>query len=195
MGRLYCLMGKSASGKDSIYRKLRELLPELRGYVLYTTRPKRIGETDGVDYHFIDPSTLSEFRENGKLIEQRTYKTVYGDWSYATIDDGQIALEKGDYLVPGTLESYLKLRAYFGLERVIPIYIELDDGERLLRAVRREMSETEPKYKELCRRFIADSEDFSEEHLAEAGITRRFVNDDIDRCVSEIRAFIRQNNI
>ena len=191
MGRLYCLMGKSASGKDSIYRKIKELNPKLLGYVLYTTRPKRADETDGVSYHFVNADVLREFEEEGRLIELRSYKTVYGDWSYATVDDGQIDLDRGDYLIPGTLESYDKLCAYFGNEQVRPVYIELDDGERLLRALRRERSEKEPKYKELCRRFIADSEDFSEEKLEKAGITRRFVNDDIDRCAEEINLYIK----
>lgn len=191
MGKLYCLMGKSASGKDSIYRKVRAFMPDLLGYILYTTRPKRTEETDGIQYHFIDSKALSVYKTEGRLIELRTYNTVYGDWSYATIDDGQIDLDNGDYLIPGTLESYLKLRDYFGADKVIPIYIELDDGERLLRAVKREMNEQQPKYKELCRRFIADCEDFSEEHLREAEIKCRFVNDDIDRCAEEICAYIK----
>lgn len=192
MGRLYCLMGKSASGKDSLFRRVKELMPTLRGYVLYTTRPRRTDETDGVEYHFITGAKLIEYSLEGKLIELRTYKTVYGDWMYATIDDGQIDLMKGDYLVPGTLESFLGLRSFYGEDKVVPIYIELDDGERLLRAVKREMKEKEPKYKELCRRFIADSEDFSEKHLTEAGIIRRFVNDDMDRCAEEISAYIKE---
>ena len=94
--------------------------------------------------------------------------------------------------MPGTLESFLGLRSFYGEDKVVPIYIELDDGERLLRAVKREMKEKEPKYKELCRRFIADSEDFSEKHLTDAGIIRRFVNDDIDRCAEEISAYIKE---
>lgn len=193
MGKLYCLMGKSASGKDSLYRRVKELIPAIKGYVLYTTRPRRTDETDGIEYHFISSAKLSEYSSKGRLIELRTYKTVYGAWSYATIDDGQIALNEGDYLVPGTLDSFLGLRAFYGADKVVPIYIELDDGERLLRAVKREMKEKEPKYKELCRRFIADSEDFSEEHLTDAGIVHRFVNDDIDRCAEEIAAYIKQS--
>ena len=88
--------------------------------------------------------------------------------------------------MPATLESYLSLRNYFGTDKVAAIYIELDDGVRLMRALTREMREENPKYKELCRRFIADSEDFSEEKLLEAGIGKRFVNDDLEACVDEI---------
>lgn len=190
MGKIYCLMGKSASGKDSIYKRVMKLMPELGGYVLYTTRPRRTEETDGVSYHFTDKQSLEAYAESGRLIEMRTYMTVYGEWSYATVDDGQIDLSSHDYFVPGTLDSYEKLKSYFGAEHIAPVYIELDDGERLLRAVRREMSQKEPKYKEMCRRFIADCDDFSEERLASSGITQRFVNDDLDRCTADICRYI-----
>ena len=70
MGRIFYLMGKSASGKDTIYKKLRELCPELRSVVLYTTRPMRDGETDGVEYYFITSEELERFQKNGKIIER-----------------------------------------------------------------------------------------------------------------------------
>lgn len=51
MGKIFYVMGKSASGKDTIYKELRERIPELKTVVLYTTRPIRDGETEGVEYH------------------------------------------------------------------------------------------------------------------------------------------------
>ena len=57
-----------------------------------------------------------------------------------------------------------------------PIYIEVDDGERLQRALDRERSQDTPQYAEMCRRFLADSADFSEENVARAGIRKRFYN-------------------
>ena len=63
----------------------------------------------------------------------------------------------------GTLEAYLQIRDYFGKEKVVPIYIEVEDGERLSRALGREKLQKEPKYEEMCRRFLADAADFSEE--------------------------------
>ena len=71
-------------------------------------------------------------------------------------------------------------------EQVIPIYVEVEDGLRLSRAVERERAQREPKYAELCRRFLADEADFSEEKLSEAGIVKRFQNDDLERCLQEI---------
>ena len=71
------------------------------------------------------------------------------------------------------------------------MYIEVDDGLRLARAVERERRQAEPKYSELCRRFLADEEDFSEENLSRAGITRRFENRELDECLAEIEEYIR----
>lgn len=186
MNRLFCLMGKSATGKDSISHKLRRELKDLRTVTLYTTRPPRCGEHDGREYFFIDEARLAEFAAAGKVIEQRAYETVAGTWQYATIDDGRIDLAQHSYLLIGTLESYARLQEYFGRERVVPLYIEVDDGVRLLRAVRREMKQDEPKYREVCRRFLADSEDFSEARLQELGIGRRFENRNIKQCVEAL---------
>ena len=112
MGKIYYLMGKSASGKDHIYENLiQETALDLKPFVLYTTRPIRSGEQDGREYFFVDEKRLSELREAGKIIEERMYSTVQGPWYYFTADDGQIDLVKHDYLGIGTLESYLKLKA------------------------------------------------------------------------------------
>ena len=54
MGRLFYIMGKSASGKDTIYQRLlRNPEFSLERLVIYTTRPIRDGELDGREYHFV----------------------------------------------------------------------------------------------------------------------------------------------
>ena len=179
-------MGKSASGKDTLYRRLLADCPELHTNIMYTTRPKRAGETDGQSYFFVTEDLIARFEGEGKLIEKRVYQTINGPWIYATIDDGQIDLLRGDYLITGTLQSYLKMREYFGEGNVFPLYIDLDDGERLLRALKREKQEPAPNYREMCRRFLADAEDFSEENLKTAGIVKRYDNSDLESCLSEL---------
>lgn len=176
MGKIFYLMGKSASGKDTIYKMVREAMPQLKTITIYTTRPIRDGEREGVEYHFVGESELDAFQREGKVIELRIYHTVHGEWKYFTVDDGQFRLEEEDYLMIGTLESYAKMRDYFGTEVMEPLYIEVEDGERLQRALSRERQQKHPKYAELCRRFLADSEDFCEENLEKLGITERFEN-------------------
>ena len=122
------------------------------------------------------------------MIEMRTYQTMYGPWSYATVEDGQIDLSQGSYMMIGTLESYESIRTYFGKNGAVPIYIEVEDGERLIRAVNREKQQKNPKYTELCRRFLADETDFSEEKLAQVGITaeERYENQELSDCLKNI---------
>lgn len=192
MGKIFYMMGKSSSGKDTVFKKIQENIPELMTIVPYTTRPVREGEQDGVEYFFVDEAEMEDMRRGGKIIELRSYNTVHGIWHYFTADDGQIDLEYGSYLVIGTLESYQKMREYFGREKIVPLYIEVEDGERLLRAIYRERQQAEPKYAEMCRRFLADADDFSEEKLKEAGIEDRFYNQEMERCIEEITIYIRK---
>lgn len=191
MNKIFYLMGKSASGKDSIFKKIKEQVPELKTIVIYTTRPIREGETDGVEYYFADEKKLEELEAQGKMIELRAYHTVHGVWKYFTADDGQFDGDE-NYIAIGTLESYEKMREYFGEEKILPLYVEVEDGLRLERAVAREKEQKNPKYEELCRRFLADSVDFSEENLNRLGITFRFSNVDMDKCVKEIVLCIRE---
>ena len=191
MSKIFYVMGKSSSGKDTIYKRLMEKNPDLRTVVTYTTRPVRDGEKDGVEYFFADEAQLNEMQEAGKVIEVRSYNTRCGVWTYFTADDGRINLEEHDYLMIGTLVSYQALKEYFGAEKIVPLYIQVEDGERLFRALEREQREAVPRYTELCRRFLADEEDFSEEKLQEAGIQRRFENRDLEICLNEIQDFIR----
>ena len=191
MPEIAFIMGKSASGKDKIYKNLIEDESlKLNTVILYTTRPMRAGETDGVEYFFVNDETAVKMQESGRIVELREYNTVYGVWKYFTADDGQIDLKNGNYLGIGTLESFQKMKNYYGKDSVIPIYIEVEDGERLIRAIRREQEQETPKYKELCRRFLADEEDFSEEKIKEAEIQKRFVNDDLDLCVKNIINYV-----
>ena len=192
MGKIFYIMGKSASGKDRIYSLLaaqKEL--NLKELVLYTTRPIRAGEQDGKNYFFVDENKLKEFREKGCVIEERSYQTVHGIWTYFTADDGQVDLTEGNYLGIGTLESFRKMKNYYGEEAVCPLYIEVEDGERLLRALKREQEQKEPRYEEMCRRFLADQSDFSEENVFHAGIQKRFQNVNLEICVKEIVNYIK----
>lgn len=96
-----------------------------------------------------------------------------------------------DYLTINTLEAYTKLRNYYGNDCLIPIYLEVEDGQRLKRALEREMGEREPKYREMCRRFLADEEDFSRENLEREQIEPIFQNVRLDETVEQITGYIR----
>ena len=193
MGKIFCLMGKSSSGKDTIFKEIsNEKELDLNPIVLYTTRPKRTNETNGLEYFFINEDKLRQFELEGKVIECRKYDTVHGPWYYSTIDDGQINLEKNNYIAIVTLEAYNNFKEYFGIENVYPIYINIEDQVRLERALAREKSQINPNYNELCRRFLADSIDFSAENLAQAGISKEYINIDLNQCIKNIKSDIEK---
>jgi len=159
MGNIFCLIGKSGAGKDTVFNELmKKNIPGLKPVVTYTTRPKRVNETEGKEYHFVDEKVLHKLEVEGKVIERRTYHTADGDWNYFTcsIDLSQSC----DYIMIGTPDVVDKLYDYYDDERIIIIYLELDEKERLLRCISREGIQSAPNYSEVCRRYLADEEDF-----------------------------------
>ena len=186
MGRLFILMGKSATGKDTVLGRLLAQ-PELglQEIVGYTTRPMREQEQDGIDYHFVSKEQL-------KMLECRKYDTIHGPWYYFHVDDGQFSLEEGNKIMTTTLAGYEKIRDYFGIEQVVPLYLEISDCTRLHRALEREDRQSSPKYAELCRRFLADNEDFSEEKLKGLGIYERYSNENLEQCLEKLARRIQK---
>ena len=167
MSKIFFILGKSCSGKDTIFRRLKENKElNLNTVVGYTTRPMRADETDGIEYFFVDEERLKELERAGKVIECRHYNTVHGVWSYFTADDGQIDLKAGNYLYIGTLESFQQMVRYYGKDVVVPVYIQVETGERLARAV-------------------------EEENIEKAGIETRYENNDLERCLEVIVEDIR----
>ena len=193
MGRIFYLMGKSSTGKDSFYKQLiSDETLKLKKIVMYTTRPIRAQERNGEEYYFVNDEKLVRLEAEGKVIERRSYNTIHGIWHYFTVCDEQINLDENDYIVIGTLESYVACKKYFGEDVLVPMYIEVDDGMRLQRALDRERAQDKPKYKEMCRRYLADSDDFSEENIVAAGIDKRFENDDFAKCLEEMTEHIKK---
>lgn len=193
MSKIFFVTGKSCSGKDTIFQRLKDNKElALKTVVGYTTRPMREKEENGREYFFVDEWELEQLKIQGKVIESRQYQTVHGPWNYFTVNDGQIDLENGNYLYIGTLESLEQFVKYYGRDVVIPIYIEVESGERLERAVKRERKQSEPKYAELCRRFLADEEDFKEDNIRHAGIEKRYKNIEVELCIKEIENEMKQ---
>ena len=136
MGKIFCVMGKSASGKDTIYNKiLQDDSLMLSRIIPYTTRPIRDGETQDKDYHFCNEEDVKRLSAQGRIIELREYNTVYGVWKYFTVNDDDIDLRckrLSDSRNTGVLHKDTRL---FGSDKVLPIYVEVEDGDRLIRAI------------------------------------------------------------
>lgn len=190
MGKIYCLIGKSGSGKDTTFNSLmKRRIPALEPVVTYTTRPIRTGETDGVEYHFVDENRMNELEATGKIIEKRTYHTVQGDWNYFTCE---IDITRDtDFIMIGTADVVDRLYERYSSEDITVFYLSLDDGERLRRCIARESEQKNPDYSEVCRRFLADEADFNPERMKSyTGMKTVDSSQDPDIVVSEIEHLI-----
>ncbi len=147
---LLCLCGESNSGKDSVIRRLQE-----KGYkrvISSTTRPKRTGETDGVDYHF-------KTRPDMNPLCFKSYRVASNeDWYYWFNKDDIINAIKSDevYVCIADADGTIELE-HLG---ALPVYISVGLEERLRRYYNRESRNKNPNYKEAMRRLIADIDDF-----------------------------------
>lgn len=189
MHKIYIIMGKSASGKDTIYNEVINRIPSLHTIKPCTTRPKRDNET-GSEYNFVSEEQFNQDLKNGKIIEYRTYNTIYGPWIYYEKKD-DIDLRFHDYITISTLEGYTGFLEMYDQEDIIPIYIDIKEEVRLIRAINRELQQETPKLDELARRFIADQIDFNNEKLDSLGIIKRFPNnDDLEDCIHSIVEYI-----
>jgi guanylate kinase len=79
-GNLFVIAAPSGAGKTSLTRALLEREPAIRLSVSYTTRQPRPGETEGIDYHFIDLPRFEALNKAGEFLE---HAFVHGNW-YAT---------------------------------------------------------------------------------------------------------------
>lgn len=163
MNKIFCIVGKSCSGKDTFYNRILDLKqPGLRPVIPYTTRPMRKGEIDGQNYHFVTGKQLDQYLAGDQIIELREYFTTQGYWSYFTL---RFDLDS-DRLLITTLEGAESLINFYGQPAVRVVYLHVDDRTRLMRCINREDCQENPDYAEVCRRFLADQEDFSQENLA-----------------------------
>ncbi|HEX5851492.1 MAG TPA: guanylate kinase, partial [Solirubrobacteraceae bacterium] len=83
MARVFVITGPSGVGKGTLIRALRERLPELALSVSATTRAPRPGETDGVDYRFLDAADFQRRVDAGAFVEH----AMYSGNRYGTLRD------------------------------------------------------------------------------------------------------------
>lgn len=164
MSKIYCITGKSGSGKDTMFQLLLQNgTHRFEPIIPYTTRPMRAGEVNGESYYFVTDEEFRQMEQAGEVVEKRQYNTVQGVWTYFT---RKFPLRQDvDYLYITTLEGAKALARAYGVGTVILIYLHLNDYDRILRCISRESRQSKPDYREMWRRYLADERDFAEENL------------------------------
>ena len=192
--KIFYIIGKSGSGKTS----LRDMLLAQKDLPLIkleevTTRPKRENESDDT-YKFVDSDEYFSMCQSGKIMETRGYRVANGEeWFYGTLNPDELN-PKGLYVSAGPLQAFESIRNLYGSD-VIPIYLDVTDRNLLLRSIQREVPDSGIIYKEICRRFISDTEDFSQEKLDEIGIDPKLrVNANLTKIevLTKVKAIIRR---
>ena len=139
--KIFALLGYSSVGKDTILKQVLKDMDDVKPIISTTTRPMRKGETEGVEYYFIDDTEF--FRRGTDFVEQRIYHTKVKEngvekeatWRYGI---ERAELEKDDYLIV-IVDSvgYKELKNYVGNGKIVPIFISAPQEELKARALAR----------------------------------------------------------
>ncbi|HSQ89800.1 guanylate kinase [Romboutsia sp.] len=156
MKKIFVIMGKASSGKDTLVKMLSEQL-EIPMAVSFTTRPMRDGETQGVEYNFITQKEFKDQLESGEIVEHTSYNVASGETWYYGLTKSE--LEKADYVIAIVNPEGLRLLKYYYEDKVVPIFINSKPDVRIKRYLNRDIMDEE-KVAECCRRFLADKKDF-----------------------------------
>lgn len=177
---ILCILGMSGSGKSTV-----EKILEKKGYhrvISCTTRPRRENEVDGKDYYFITEDEFQRLSNNKELCEQ----TLYREWHYCT-RKCDIDITK-DTIAVVNPQGYRQIKEQFE-EWVIGIYLVVDDKERLIRSLNREIK---PDVNEIIRRFISDKELFKD---IEREVNLVIENWDTYETVEKILQFVKEHRV
>jgi guanylate kinase len=152
MKYIIALVGKAGAGKDAIMHRLCQAHPDWNMIVSCTTRPKREGEVEGINYYYLTNEEFAQKVLNGDMLEA----TYFNNWHYGTMAS---SLKDGINIGVFNPEGYDCLKEIGPSDniKVIGFYITCDDKTRLLRQLNRE---NDPNVGEIIRRFSADEEDF-----------------------------------
>lgn len=156
--KLFLLVGKSASGKDTLMNMLLSDFKEMKPLVSHTTRPMRTGEKDGETYHFVDDTTFEEMLDNGEFLETTSYtiesenKIYKYGLSKKEVMDTPYAMT---IVNPYGLNNLLANK--FIKDNIVSILITRNDKDRILAYINRDEN---VNIKEMIDRYKRDEEDF-----------------------------------
>ena len=152
--KIIVISGFSGAGKDTVAKLIIEQNSNYNFVISHSTRPMRPDESQGDPYYFISDNEMCTMSFNNELIEGRCYKSIYGNWFYASHKD-EIKQDK-QYVVALDVLRYREFKKHFG-NRVVGIFIHVDDNTRLERAKSRKDFNIE----EWNRRLNDDNTQFS----------------------------------
>lgn len=183
-GILIVFSGFSGSGKGTIMRELMSRYEEYYALsISATTRLPRIGETDGIEYFFKTREEFEKMIEKNELIEYAFYVENYYGTPKAYVEE---QLEAGkDVILEIEIQGALKVREMF--PDTLLMFVAPPDAKTLKeRLIGRGTETIEVVEARLSRAF--------EESLGVEAYDYLIINDDLDECVEEVHAIIRNEH-
>lgn len=129
------LVGESASGKSTVADLLTKKDGSFSKVVTFTTRPIRVGERDGIDYHFISKETFDEFVDKSMFFEHASYR----EWDYGSAIDFDISENKVIILTPSgarALKRYVMNKPELK-DKLLIVYLCVDRRSRMIKILQR----------------------------------------------------------
>ncbi|MBR4933966.1 MAG: guanylate kinase [Clostridia bacterium] len=181
-GLIFVISGPAGSGKGTVVKLLREMIPDLGFSVSATTRAPRPGEEDGVNYYFMDRERFTSLLEGGMILEHTEYCGNY----YGTLkSEAERVLSEGrDIILEIEVEGALQVKHLMPDECVTVMLIAPDRAE-LERRLRGRGTETDDVIKSRLERAVT-----------EVGLAERYdyvvVNetDHSEECAAQIKSII-----
>jgi guanylate kinase len=184
-GLLIVLSSPSGAGKSTISRMLMESDPEIRMSISATTRPKRPGETDNVDYHFVDDAEFDRMIAANEFVE---WAFVFGHRYGTPKAPVKAALREGrDILFDIDWQGARQLEPDFG-EHLVTIFLLPPSMDELDRRLRARGTDSHEVIADRMRR-AADEID----HWAEYEYV--LVNRDMEACLTEVQAIVAAERV
>ena len=190
--KIFALLGYSSVGKDTILKQVLKDMDDVKPIISTTTRPMRKGETEGVEYYFIDDTEF--FRRGTDFVEQRIYHTKVKEngvekdatWRYGI---ERAELEKDDYLIV-IVDSvgYKELKNYVGNNKIVPIFISAPQEELKARALARGDLEVE-----VDRRLKDDYERFMDFRVRTVYHEVKNTNGRLEEAIKEVEGIITKH--
>ena len=147
------IVGKTASGKDTVVKKLVDDYKYTK-IITYATRPMRKGEKQDITYHFISDDEFNQKINEGFFAECKAYDTEFGIWYYGTaLEDLENADDKSVIIL--TPAGYRDVKNKLGNKNITCIYLYANNATIKKRLIARG---DDPKEAE--RRVLHDNEDF-----------------------------------
>lgn len=190
--KIFALLGYMGVGKDTILKQVLKDMDDVKPIISTTTRPMRKGETEGVEYYFIDDTEF--FRRGTDFVEQRIYHTKVKEngvekdatWRYGI---ERMELEKDDYLIV-IVDSvgYKELKNYVGNNKIVPIFISAPQEELKARALARGDLEAE-----VDRRLKDDYERFMDFRVRTVYHEVKNTNGRLEEAIKEVENIITKH--